>query len=289
MLKPCSIYDLKYHSRKKKLSNCNEKNLINPIPRIRPCTSPLSFLFEFRSSLIEFCAWFIALKISRPITMKKENIQTRNRKPNVRRSGKDKSEFNLQFASFLLKSEADTQNYMGHHHVQSSTAGSEAKYFNLAYHQFNHHAQQDFQPNGTQMVPTFTPNYHNHYNAAQHSNPNSFLAARNVAAVAAAAAAAATAAVNSTQFISQSQLSSSPLSTSSSSLLSTSISPGSAPTIPLATTTTTNTGHKQKQSTVNNQHPQIHHHHHHHHPTAFLNLSGTANPAVRDYDQISCY
>jgi hypothetical protein len=212
--------------------------------------------------------------------MKKENIQTRNRKPNVRR-GREKSDINLQFASFLLKSSDVEQSYMNH---TQSTANNDTKYFNLAY-QFNHQPQQDFQQQ-TQMVPNFPPGYHNPYTTAN-SSPNSFLAARNVAAVAAAAAAAATAAVNSTQFISQSQLSSSPLSTSSS-LLSSSISPSSATTVPPASATTSQ---KQKQSAANSQHPQIHHHHHHHHPTAFLNLSSTANAAVnvRDYDQISCY
>lgn len=43
-------------------------------------------------------------KVDRPITMKKENIQTRNRKQNIRRKS-DKDNLGLQFASFFLKNQ----------------------------------------------------------------------------------------------------------------------------------------------------------------------------------------
>lgn len=64
-------------------------------------------------------SFLLHLQVNRPITLKKENIQTRNRKPNSKRNGsyssKDKDPFPY---GFLMKNEATFNGY----HAQAAAA-----------------------------------------------------------------------------------------------------------------------------------------------------------------------
>jgi len=224
------------------------------------------------------CGLYFKLhKITRPITMKKENIQTRNRKPNVRRKDKD-SGLNLQFASLFFKSN-DCPNYLTPGSTQSAgfSNGNNSYYgiaqtanmqhFNQLHHHNPHQAQQvhDYAQSSNGLPFQNIPNFSN-------SSPYNI---QQVAVVAAAASAAAAATAN--QFMSNSHLSSSPLSTSSSSLLSNSISPSNN----LNMNVNMNLQSRKQSSFVN----QVHH------APAFLQLPLTSSGAVsaRDFDQISCF
>lgn len=268
-------------------------------------------------------------KVDRPITMKKENIQTRNRKQNVRRKDKDLS---LQFASFLLKSTNQQQteqnintqlnnNYSSLSSSSStSSTSSNSQYLNpytsnkfdfgMAYqqqpqhqlqsNQFNLQQHNIYNQNQSPNMPTqdfnafqpFTNSYLPH-----HSTEN-ILSARSVVAVAAAATAATLAAVNSSnsQFLA---------STTSPSSISSNSSSSSAS--PLSTSISPNNFNSSNNLVKKAPHVHLHHHHHHHATSAFINLTAnsssnntnSANVSVantttntnsnRDFDQISCY
>lgn len=246
--------------------------------------------------------------------MKKENIQTRNRKQSVRRSKEVKDSVNLQFASFLFNQKpiesqyAASQPTTGQNSTSplSTTSSSASTFmssnqfefgfnFNQSAHnqtpssyQYPAYSNQDGQ--SYQSGQEFCAPFHNLPVFNGHSYmPHSSVDARSVAAVAAAAAAAATAAsLRDTQPFNQSPTqSSSSTSSNNMSPLSSSFSP--------------NYLHSKKQS-INGQHQ-------HHHP-AFFNLAQTgqshsSNNATssnntevntngnsstgRDYDQVICY
>lgn len=107
--------------------------------------------------------------------MKKENIQTRNRKQNLKR--KDK-ELGMQFASFITKSSSSqqlneaTNNYLSNigqatSNITSShnSAIPSSAYFQNAQFNFNLSFEPKFQPHSTQLSTKYPiPNYHNQRN-----------------------------------------------------------------------------------------------------------------------------
>lgn len=248
--------------------------------------------------------------------MKKENIQTRNRKQNIRRKDKD---LGLQFASFFLKSQNSISD-QANHYLSSSASSTTSESNTTASHQpaqqLSYPAQQyttSFNPNSftqsqSQYLPPMTTqsqysqqfsNYQpqatneqtNFQNLAFQSLPSVFnqsylpasnsstdlLSVRNVAAVAAAVASA----VQRDNGSNSGHVTTSPM---SSSLSSSSASPSSH-----VSASPDSNGSMKKHLSM------LHQHNYHH---QFMNLSagssgvvtgGSENGPAKDFEQISCY